>query len=63
MKKLCYYVTAHGFGHSVRAIEIVRALSARTPVIVKSRSAEWFWRQELDRPFQWVPDAYDVGAV
>ena len=63
MKSLCYYVTAHGFGHSVRAIEIVRALSEHTPVIVKSRSAEWFWRQELDRPFDWVADAFDVGAV
>jgi len=63
VKKLCYYVTAHGFGHSVRAIEILRAMPEHVPVIVKTRAAEWFWRQELDRPFEWAPDAYDVGAV
>jgi len=63
VKALCYYVSAHGFGHSVRAIEILRAMSDDIPLIVKSHAAEWFWRQELDRPFQWVPDAFDVGAV
>jgi L-arabinokinase len=30
---------------------------------VKSASPEWFWRQEIARPFDFIADTWDVGCV
>jgi len=57
------YVSGHGFGHAVREIEILRRLPADIPLVVKSLSPEWFWRQEMGRPFDFVRAAFDVGCV
>ena len=57
------YVSGHGFGHSTREIEILRRLPEEIPLVVKTAAPEWFWRQEVQRPFELIPDAYDVGAI
>lgn len=57
------YVSGHGFGHSAREVEILRRLPAHIPLVVKSAAPEWFWRQEVLRPFEFVSDSYDVGCV
>jgi L-arabinokinase len=57
------YVSGHGFGHSAREVEILRRLPAEIPLVVKSAAPEWFWRQEVLRPFEFVSDSYDVGCV
>ena len=57
------YVSGHGFGHAAREIEILRYLPAAIPLVVKSASPEWFWRQEMARPFTFVAEAFDVGCV
>ena len=57
------YVSGHGFGHSVREIEILRRLPADVPLVVKTAAPEWFWRQEVARPFTFVSDAFDVGCL
>ena len=57
------YVSGHGFGHSARQIEILRHLPAHIPFVVKTRAPEWFWRDELPRPFEFVVDSFDVGCV
>jgi hypothetical protein len=57
------YVSGHGFGHAAREVEILRRLPADIPLVVKSASPEWFWRQEVRRPFEFVADAFDVGCV
>jgi hypothetical protein len=57
------YVSGHGFGHSAREVEILRRLPEEIPLVVKSAAPEWFWRQEVTRPFDFVRDSYDVGCV
>lgn len=60
---LVAYVSGHGFGHSSRQVEILRRLPLDIPLVVKSTAPEWFWRQEVARPFEFVPTAYDVGCL
>lgn len=57
------YVSGHGFGHSAREVEILRRLPTEISLVVKSAAPEWFWRQEVKRPFEFVCDSYDVGCV
>jgi Glycosyl transferases, related to UDP-glucuronosyltransferase len=57
------YVSGHGFGHSAREVEILRRLPADIPLVVKSAAPEWFWRQEVSRPFTFVADSFDVGCL
>lgn len=56
------YVSGHGLGHSVREIEILRRLPPEIPLVVKTTAPEWFWRQEVARPFEFVADDFDVGC-
>lgn len=57
------YVSGHGFGHAVREIEILRRVPDTIGLVVKTSSPEWFWRQEIQRPFEFVADAFDVGCL
>ncbi len=57
------YVSGHGFGHSAREVEVLRRLPPEIPLVVKTAAPEWFWREEVQRPFELVPDAYDVGCL
>ena len=57
------YVSGHGFGHAAREIEILRRLPPEIPLIIKSASPEWFWRQTMSRPFTFVSAAFDVGCI
>ena len=57
------YVSGHGFGHSVREVEILRRLPPEIPLVVKTAAPEWFWRQEIARPFTFVAEAFDVGCL
>lgn len=57
------YVSGHGFGHSAREVEILRRLPPEIPLVVKTAAPQWFWRQEVARPFTFVGDAFDVGCV
>ncbi len=57
------YVSGHGFGHSAREVEILRHLPLEIPLVVKSAAPEWFWRQEVRRPFEFIRDSYDVGCI
>lgn len=57
------YVSGHGFGHSARQVEILRHLPAHIPLVVKTLAPEWFWRNELPRPFDFVAESFDAGCV
>ncbi|MES2460243.1 MAG: hypothetical protein V4671_06650, partial [Armatimonadota bacterium] len=57
------YVSGHGFGHSAREVEILRRLPEEIPLVVKSAAPEWFWRQEVKRPFEFIRDSFDVGCI
>ncbi|MCX7014001.1 MAG: hypothetical protein NTW86_15850 [Candidatus Sumerlaeota bacterium] len=60
---LVYYISSHGLGHAVRSIEILRHLDPSVPVWIKSGAPEWFFRQELKRPFHFAAATFDCGAL
>lgn len=61
---IVYYVTAHGFGHAVRACEVMRHLPPDVPLTVRSEVPEWLLRSELGgRPFELIPARFDCGTL
>ena len=61
---ICYYISSHGFGHAVRATEIIRHLPDEAPLIVKSGAPAWFLHDELKgRNFQLFEESCDCGAI
>jgi len=61
---LCYYVTGHGFGHAIRATQILKALPPSLPLIVKTTAPERLFREELPgRRFEYIADEYDCGCL
>jgi L-arabinokinase len=62
---LCY-ISAHGFGHSARTVEVLNALSARCPdlrVAVRTTSPRWLFELNMRAPFTYAPVRLDVGAI
>lgn len=58
------YVSGHGFGHAARETEILRRLPPDIPLVIKSVSPEWFWRETMgERPFTYIADTFDCGCV
>lgn len=60
---IAYYVSGHGFGHAVRATQVLRHLPGEIPVTVKSGAPEWFFRGEVERGFAFEPSVYDCGLL
>jgi hypothetical protein len=57
------YVSGHGLGHSARQVEILRRIPSEIPLIIKTRAPEAFWRSEVNRPFTFLLDSFDVGCI
>jgi hypothetical protein len=61
---LCYYVTGHGYGHAIRSAQVLKALPAHIPLILKTTAPEHLFREELgDRDFQYVRAEFDCGCI
>ena len=61
---LCYYITGHGFGHAIRTTQILRALPADLPLLLKTTAPERVFREELPgREFEYVHAEYDCGCL
>lgn len=61
---IVYYITSHGYGHAVRACEVIRNIDPALPLIVRSELPEWFLRQELsDHPYTLAPAEFDCGVL
>lgn len=61
---LAVYISSHGFGHAVRAAQVIRALPPQIPVLIRSAVPRWFFDQELrDRPYTLEAGRFDVGAL
>lgn len=62
---LCY-ISAHGFGHSARTVEVLNALAEHRPdlhVALRTVSPRWFFDFNLRSPFSYTPARLDVGAI
>jgi len=60
---IAYYISGHGLGHSARSAAIIQHLPEDLALEIKTVAPEWFFRQELDRPFDLHPERFDCGAL
>ncbi len=66
MKKIAYYITAHGYGHGARSCDILNALHAAAPqakIIVKTDLPVDFMRSRIPDGIDVRPGAFDVGLI
>jgi len=60
---IVYYVSSHGFGHAARSVQVMQAISPEIALHVKSGVPEWFFWQEVHRPFTFTHDVFDCGTI
>ena len=63
---IAYYITGHGYGHTVRSVEIIKELFRRRPdatVHVRTSAAAWLFEQLRSFHFQYHETRLDVGAL
>jgi len=66
VKKIAYYITAHGYGHGARSCDILNALRVAAPetsIIVKTDLPETFMRSRLLGGIELRRGAFDVGLI
>ncbi len=66
MKKIAYYITAHGYGHGTRSCDILNALRAANPtvpIIVKTDLPIDFMKSRLSDGIDLRQGAFDVGLI
>jgi L-arabinokinase len=61
-----FYVSGHGFGHTVRQIEVMGALAARAPDVqffVRTTSPAWLFERTARFKYTLLPGETDTGVV
>ncbi len=61
--RILYYVTAHGYGHGVRTVAIANKLSPSTTVAFRTNLPPTFFNEEMRRPYELFPSAFDCGCI
>lgn len=64
--RIAYYITAHGFGHAVRSLEVIRELQRLEPtaaITIISKVPSFLITQNLAKPLPQDERALDVGMV
>jgi hypothetical protein len=60
--KIAYYISGHGYGHSVRSIQIIRELlDLNAAIIIKTTAPAFLFKEGLSRPVQVIAEGFDVG--
>ena len=63
---LAYYITGHGYGHTVRSVEIIKTLLQRRPgltVHVRTSAPAWLFAELASDAFHYHQTHLDVGAL
>lgn len=63
MTTVCYYVTGHGYGHAVRASQVIAQMPATVRVIVRTVAPEHIFRSDAGRSFDYFPASFDCGCL
>jgi hypothetical protein len=66
MKKIAYYITAHGYGHGTRSCDILNALrdaDPDVPIVVKTDLPTGFMASRLPDTIDVRPGAFDMGLI
>lgn len=60
--KIVYYISGHGYGHAVRAIQIINELLRRgCTVCIKTTAPAFLFKEGLSLPAEVLPEGFDVG--
>ncbi len=65
-RRIAWYITGHGYGHTVRSIEIIKELFQQQPdvaVEVRTSAAAWLFAELVSRRFSYHNVTLDVGAL
>ena len=60
---LCYYATSHGYGHAIRISQVIKEIPAGIDVIIRTTAPESLFREEIARPFRYLPGEFDCGCL
>jgi len=63
MKRICFYISSHGFGHATREIEIISHLPNEIEVEIVTAAPRWLFERSLERPFQFREMNHDPGIL
>lgn len=66
MKKIAYYITAHGYGHGTRSCDVLNAIrqaDPNIPIIVKTDLPVDFMASRLPDTIEVRPGAFDLGLI
>ena len=66
MKKIAYYITAHGYGHGTRSCDIINALHIAAPeieILVKTDLPLAFMQSRLPSAIRILRGAFDTGLI
>ena len=58
-----YFITAHGYGHGVRACTIANQISPEHKVTFRTVLPFQFFKEEMKRDFIHVPGKFDCGCI
>ena len=61
--KILYYLTAHGYGHAVRACAICQEFSRDVQIIFRTFIPKKFFEEEVRRSFGYFPGRFDCGCI
>ena len=62
---ILFYVSGHGFGHSVRVIEVIENLGRVMPGIrvhIRSSAPRWLYERGLSIPFEYHEMSF-IGSI
>ncbi|MDF7822466.1 hypothetical protein P4B35_00455 [Pontiellaceae bacterium B12227] len=66
MKKIAYYITAHGYGHGTRSCDVLNAIrraDSEVPIIVKTDLPTDFMASRLLNGIELRTGAFDLGLI
>jgi L-arabinokinase len=65
-KKILFYISGHGFGHSCRIIEVIKVLHKLEPAvfpIIKTSAPLWLFEMNLKTPYRYFCQVNDIGVI
>ena len=61
-----FYVSGHGFGHTIRQIEVINALAARDParpIVIRTTAPRWLFERYAKARYVLIEGDVDTGVV
>ncbi|MFQ5676635.1 MAG: hypothetical protein ACE5G1_12110, partial [bacterium] len=66
MTSIVYYISGHGYGHTVRSIELIKSLQHKRPNLffhIRTDAPSWLFELNLQSNYHLHPLPIDVGAI